>query len=171
MKLHLIALAALLTACNDSTLNKAITETALNDEITNAEKEKRLGCLQRHVFVTNVKVNSKESKEIKLSFTNNLPWAISELRIEYWFRSKNRSVPWVEGRSNVQFPGGIEPMETYAGEYLDYKFHVLEDKKDLVYEIKVIDVVDADGRHFITKPRYTGTELTDKTCPDVAPQP
>lgn len=72
-----------------------------------------LACLSKKVLITSVTFEKSDySLGSRFNVTNNLPYAIAGIWIDYKIKSDNRSVPWAEEDFVMGISGGIEPGET-----------------------------------------------------------
>lgn len=70
-------------------------------------------CLQSHVLIANFEIErGSYGRNISMDVTNNLPWAIAGIRVEYVAMSEGRSVPWHKDDFSLGISGGVEPGET-----------------------------------------------------------
>lgn len=126
-----------------------------------------LACLQNNVLVSNP-VAEKGSYGFTLSFdvTNNLPWAISGIRVEYRVITEGRSVPWDQDSTALSISGGIEQGETRK--LSTSLFSVPADAiLPLSADVEVRDVADPEQRLLIGEVTIIGwaEEPSAMTCP------
>ena len=116
---------------------------------TTEPAEDVLECLRRSVLVSNARIEpSRFSRTIILDVTNNLPWAISGIRVEYVVTSEGRSVPWEKDNLSLSVSGGIEPGETRT--LRTSSSRIPHDAPDqLTASMTVLDVADPLERQLI----------------------
>lgn len=118
-------------------------------------------CLKEKVVIANAKIVKTDfGKNIKLSVTNKLSWAISGIGIGYTVMSEGRKVPWSQEEFYISIDGGIEPNETRS--VSTTAFISSEAPELLTVSAKVLDVADADKRQLIKATTIAGWS-PDKT--------
>ena len=120
---------------------KTAAKTVANDNI--------LECLRQRVLISNAKIDldygrtkfsSRTDRKIFWDVTNNLPWAIAGIRVEYAAMSEGRSVPWKKDSFALGISGGIESGETRT---LSIFVSITSDAPDeLIATMTVLDVAD-----------------------------
>ena len=137
-------------------------------KLEQAEAEKRaiLECLQARVVLNDASVTRGQfSRMLAFSVTNNLPWAISGVRVAHEITSDGRSVPWETDENSISIPGGLEPGET---KLLTTSLTMFPDDApdDLLISARIVDVADAKQRQLVRDVQVIGwsEELSDHTC-------
>ena len=80
---------------------------------TGSENADLTACIRKKVTISSpsfIRGNFGYTSEFKV--TNNLPYAIAGIWIDYTIKSENRTVPWEEDDFVQSISGGIEPGET-----------------------------------------------------------
>lgn len=113
-------------------------------------------CLTEKVLLTGAKVKRRDfGYAIEMNVTNNLPWAIAGIRVQYRVSSPGRSVPWAKDDFSLPIRGGVEPGETRQ-----IKTSTLSIPPDapagLLTEAVVLDVTDSDEQQLIRDVRVMG---------------
>ncbi|MFT4163431.1 hypothetical protein [Shinella sp.] len=108
-------------------------------------------CLRQKVTISSPSFEKGDygySSEFKV--TNNLPYAIAGVWIDYTIKSDNRSVPWEENNFVQSISGGIEPGETRT---LSTSFSLLsrETPPTAKVSMSVRDVADPEKK-LVIKP-------------------
>ena len=151
---------------NGVTLSQILAAAPAPDTAATAQAETgdKLTCLQANVVVSNPRVEKEAwGHAIAMDVTNNLPWAVGFVVMDYAITSEGRSVPWVDSDFGMSVSGGIEPGETR--EIRTTAGLPKEAPDALTLTATLVDVADAEKRQFIGKPRYTGNSK------DVTPLP
>jgi hypothetical protein len=106
-------------------------------------------CLQERVLISNAVIEKGSfSRTISLDVTNNLPWAIAGIRVNYVAMSEGRSVPWENDDFSLSISGGIEPGETRTIRTSASLFPS-EAPDELITTATVLDVSDPLERQLI----------------------
>lgn len=106
-------------------------------------------CLQQHVLISNAVIEKGSyGRTISVDVTNNLPWAIAGIRVNYVAMSEGRSVPWENDDFSLSISGGIEPGETRTIRTSASLFP-REAPDELITTAKVLDVSDPLERQLI----------------------
>ncbi|MCQ1779423.1 hypothetical protein NOJ05_19630 [Neorhizobium galegae] len=105
-----------------------------------------LECVGNKVTITSPTFEKGDfSLGSRFTVTNNLPYAIAGIWIDYKIKSDGRSVPWAEDNFVMSISGGIEPGETRQ---LSTSFSLLS--RDIPLTAKVTmtvrDVADPDKK-------------------------
>lgn len=125
---------------------KSAAKARTSSKVAKFNRQK-LRCLQRHVSVSAPAFKrGRYSEYVELKLTNRLTWAIAGVRLSYKVLSAGRSVPWTERRVSTSVKGGIEPGETRAVSVSVRGVPKHVATKDLIVEVSVLDVADAQKR-------------------------
>lgn len=135
-------------------------------EQTPMQSDALRACLQNHVAVANAKIErASYGRTLSVDVTNNLPWAISGMRVEYVAVSKGRSVPWQKNDFSISISGGIEPGETRTIRTSTSQFPA-DAPDELMTVVTVLDVADPLERQIINDVTVVGwgEEASPMTC-------
>ncbi|WP_143524032.1 S46 family peptidase [Rhizobium rhizosphaerae] len=105
-----------------------------------------LACVRKKVAIASATFEKGDySLGSRFSVTNNLPYAIAGIWIDYKIKSDNRSVPWAEEDFVMAISGGIEPGETRQ---LSTSFSLLSRETPMTAKVfmTVRDVADPDKK-------------------------
>ncbi|NJM33462.1 MAG: hypothetical protein HC850_00815 [Rhodomicrobium sp.] len=145
---------------------KELAGAGNKDAASDSENEIVRKCLQAKVTVDNATVkNAQFGHELRMDVTNNLPWAIAGIRMNYRVMSEGRSVPWLKNDMSLAISGGVEPGERRSvGASLQNV--PAGAPTALIAEVEVLDVSDADERQLIRDVRVLGwaEEKSLKAC-------
>jgi len=135
------------------------------------QKELLAACLQSRLPVTKASVvRGPYERTLTFTITNNLPWAISGVRIACAITSTGRTVPWSSDTGVRSIAGGLEPGETKE---LTYPLSLFpsDAPDDLGVLAPVVDVGDSRQRQLVRDVRVIGwsEELSDQTCEQLQP--
>jgi hypothetical protein len=111
-----------------------------------ADTNGTLACLENKVVISSPTFEKGDySLGSRFQVTNNLPYAIAGIWIDYKIKSENRSVPWSEDDFVIAISGGIEPGETRQ---LSTSFSLLSRDTPMTAKVymAVRDVADPDKR-------------------------
>ncbi len=125
-----------------------------------------LECLRERVLISNAKIEPGDfGRTIILDVTNNLPWAIAGIRVEYVAMSEGRSVPWEKDDFSLGISGGIEPGETRTLRTSASLFPS-DAPDELITTMTVLDVTDPLERQLIKNVTVIGwaEEQSPLTC-------
>lgn len=112
----------------------------------NVDTKAILDCVDKKVLITSPTFEKGDfSLGSRFKVTNNLPYAIAGIWIDYKIKSDNRSVPWSEENFVMEISGGIEPGETRQ---LSTSFNLLSRDTPLTAKVTmtVRDVADPDKK-------------------------
>ncbi|TAV14720.1 hypothetical protein [Rhizobium ruizarguesonis] len=105
-----------------------------------------LACIDKKVVITSPTFEKGDfSLGSRFKVTNNLPYSIAGIWIDYKIKSDNRAVPWSEDNFVMEISGGIEPGETRQ---LSTSFSLLSRDTPLTAKVfmTVRDVADQDKK-------------------------
>lgn len=105
-----------------------------------------LACLEKKVVISSPTFEKGDySLGSRFQVTNNLPYAIAGIWVDYRIKSDDRSVPWAEDNFVMGISGGIEPGETRQ---LSTIFSLLSRDTPMTAKVHmtVRDVADPDKR-------------------------
>ena len=103
-------------------------------------------CLRQKVTISSPSFEKGDfAYSSRFNVTNNLPYAIAGIWIDYMIKSDNRSVPWAEDSFVQGISGGIEPGETRT---LSTRFSMLSRETPLTAKVSmsVRDVADPEKK-------------------------
>ena len=121
-------------------------------------------CLQQRVLISNAVIErGSYGRTISLDVTNNLPWAIAGIRVNYVAMSDGRSVPWENNDFSLSISGGIEPGETRT--ISATAFLSSEAPDELITTATVLDVSDPLERLLIKDVSVAGWAEESHPCP------
>lgn len=130
----------------------------------------RRSCIAENVALTDIEFEDVGYGQWQFyaDVTNDLDGAISGLRVSFRLKAPERAVPWLADDATQSIPGGVEPGETRDGIFITNTSVPRDTPTDVVLEMTVVDVADADGNQFVNDVTIIGgnwtNEMTSLEC-------
>lgn len=124
----------------------------LVDDAGPAEADSLRQCIQQNVLISDARfVRGDFGGRLEFDISNNLPFALAGIHIEYRLVGQGRSVPWDQDDFFLSISGGIEPDETRT---ITTSARVtLEAGDALILTGDILDVADPELRLLVGEQR------------------